>query len=428
VRRETGEGSAGEGTTAGASLESRRGIVPAWRIVTFSIVAMTMTVFGQTPGVSVFVDPVAADLRLSRPEISTAYSLATLAAAMLMPLAGRQIDRHGVRRVSMVVGGMFGLVVMGLALAQDLAWLALGFFGIRLLGQGALSLVARTIVALRFRAGLGKAVGVSGAISAIGLALTPLLLAAIIDQAGWRVAWLLAGLSVWLIVIPLSVRFLRPGEDRPVERGARDALAGSPGEWTRGQALRTPMFWVITLANAAVAFILTGLAFHQISILGEAGQPPTLAAANFVPQMVASVAAIAVVGPLSQHRSSRVMLTASMAVLALAVAFVPILAASWLPLLYAFALGGALGATQALEGTLYPRFFGIHAIAAIRGSALTVTIVGAALGPVVVGLVRDLTGSYGAVAPVLIWVPVAIGLAALVAPVPASRATARAAS
>jgi MFS family permease len=378
---------------------------------------MTMTVFGQTSGVSVFVDPVARDLALSRPEISSAYSLATLAAAMLMPVAGRHVDRHGVRRMTVVVGALFGLVIMVLALAQGLVWLALGFFGIRLLGQGALGLLARTIVALRFRAGLGKAVGVSGAISAVGLALSPLLFAAVIDEAGWRVTWLLGGLSVWLVVLPLALLFLRPGEDRAAPVRPQDGNAGAAGEWTRAQAMRTPIFWVITLANAAVAFILTGLAFHQISILGEAGQPPALAAANFVPQMVASVAAIAVVGPLSQHRSPRLMLAGSMAVLGAALLLVPVLDVAWVPLLYAFAVGGSLGTIQALEGTLYPRFFGIQAIGAIRGSALTVTIVGAALGPVVVGLLRDVTGAYAAVI-LLLAVPLVIGIAAVLAPLP----------
>lgn len=373
--------------------------------------AMTMTVFGQTPGVSVFVDPIAQDLRLSRPEISTLYSLATLVAAIFMARAGRRIDRHGVRRATLVIAVAFGLVIIGLALAQGLVWLAVGFFGIRLLGQGALSLAARTILAIRFRSALGRAVGITGVTAAIGISLGPLALAGIIDRLGWRETLVLAGISVWLVVIPLTLWLLRPGDDRPDSRAA--ARDGSLDGWTREDALRTPIFWLITLAGAAVAGILTGLTFHQISILGEAGLSAGQAAANFVPQTVASVVAVGVVGPLADRFSGRLLLAASMGLLAIGVALVMVLALPWVPLLYALALGASLGATQALEGTLYPRYFGIRAIGAIRGTAFSVSIAGAAAGPILVGLVREATGSYAALTPLLLAVPLAMAAAGL---------------
>jgi MFS family permease len=386
--------------------------------VAFSGLATTMTVFGQTPGVSVFVDPVARDLGLSRPEISALYSVASLGAALLVPLVGRWIDRHGVRRAGAVIGAAFGLVVLALSGAQSAAWLLAGFLGIRLLGQGALSLVARTIVAIRFRAGLGLAVGVSGALGAMGVSLTPLLLSGAIDAVGWRATWVLGAVALWLVVIPLSLGMLRPGEDRPVAPDRAVDAPDPPADWTRAQALRTPFFWLVTLAGAAVAMVLTGLSFHQISILGEAGLPPALAAAMFVPLTVASVAAIALVGPLSDRVAPRRMLAASMALLALPIVLLPALEQPWLPLVYALAMGGALGASQALEGTLYPRHFGIAAIATIRGMAFSVMAAGAALGPVLVGLVRDVSGGYAALAPLLLGVPIAIGAAALVVPLP----------
>lgn len=272
-------GRPGDGEAGG---EGARPAAPAWRVAAFAAMAMTMTVFGQTPGVSVFVDPIAHDLRLSRPEISTVYSVATLVAAIFMSRVGRRIDQHGVRRATLVIAVAFGLAILGLALAQGLAWLALGFLGIRLLGQGALSLAARTILAIRFRATLGRVVGITGVLAAIGVSLGPLALAGLIDALGWRETLVLGGVSVWLVVIPLTLWWLRPGDDRrAVVPG--DA-AGDMEGWTREAALRTPMFWLLTLSGASVAGILTGLTFHQVSILGEVGLSAGQAAANFVPQ------------------------------------------------------------------------------------------------------------------------------------------------
>src|SRR5688572_407390 len=56
-----------------------------------------MTLPGQTNGVSLFFDPIAADLGLSRGQIALAYTVGTLAGALPAPFVGRWIDRRGPR-------------------------------------------------------------------------------------------------------------------------------------------------------------------------------------------------------------------------------------------------------------------------------------------------------------------------------------------
>ena len=51
------------------------------------------------------------------------------------------------------------------------------------------------------------------------------------------------------------------------------------------------MFWVLASAGFMVGMLSTGLAFHLISILGAQVLSTLEAAANFVPQTVAAVAA-----------------------------------------------------------------------------------------------------------------------------------------
>lgn len=246
-----------------------------WRTITFASVAMIMTIYGQTAGVSVFVNPLIDELGIRRTEISTVYSAASLLAAATIPWIGQWIDQVGVRRSTIVIATLFGLVVIGLSFAMSVAWLAAGFFGIRLLGQGALSLASKTMVAIHFRAGLGRAVGITGAIAAVGMALVPVLLATVIETGGWRLAWLLGGASLWAVVIPVTLWALPKGADRPNEHSEADDV---PTRWTRTMAMRTPIFWVITLGGASASLIITGLTFHQISILGAAGLSPTAAA------------------------------------------------------------------------------------------------------------------------------------------------------
>lgn len=387
------------------------------RIVAFSSIAGALTVFGQTAGISVFIDSLIADVGVSRADISTVYSASSLVAAFAMPWVGRRIDQQGSRRVTLVVAVLFGAAIMAMSQAGTLIGLALGFFALRLLGQGALSLVSKVVVALRFRSKLGRAVAVSGALTALGLSLLPILLSAGIESLGWRETWIVSGIAVLVIVIPLTLWAIPPGADRAM--ASRPPATDAPvDDWIRAHAVRTGMFWAITLTVAANALVFTGLAFHQISILGEAGLPPTRAAANFLPQTIASVGALSLTGMLANKVPGRAMLALSMALLALAALTLLLLDDSWITVAYALLLGSAGGIGFASEGVLYPRYFGVKAIASIRGLAFTVSVAAAAAGPILVGVTFQATGSYAASAVVMSLIPIAVGLLILVVPTP----------
>lgn len=389
----------------------------AARIIAFSSIAGAMTVFGQTAGISVFIDSLIADVSVSRAEISTVYSASSLVAACAMPWIGRRIDQHGSRRVTLTVGVLFGAAIMAMSQVGALIGLALGFFALRLLGQGALSLVSKVVVALRFRATLGRAVAVSGALTAVGLSLLPIVLSTGIEGLGWRETWFVSGIAVWVVVIPLTLWAIPPEADRAMAAG-HHASNAPVEDWTRAHAVRTGMFWAITLTVAANSLVFTGLAFHQISILGEAGLSPTRAAANFLPQTVASVAALSLTGGLAHRLPGRAMISVSMALLALATLTLQFLEDSWITVVYALLLGSAAGTGFASEGVLYPRYFGVKAIASIRGLAFTVSVAAAAVGPILVGVSYQATGSYAVAAAILMVIPIAVGILILVVRVP----------
>jgi MFS-type transporter involved in bile tolerance (Atg22 family) len=170
------------------------------------------------------------------------------------------------------------------------------------------------------------------------------------------------------------------------------------------------MFWAITLTVAANSLVFTGLAFHQISILGEAGLSPTRAAANFLPQTVASVGALSFAGVLAHRLPGRAMIALSMALLALAALTLLFLDDSWITVVYALLLGSAAGTGFASEGVLYPRYFGVKSIASIRGLAFTVSVAAAAVGPILVGVSYQATGGYSLAAGLLTLIPIAVGI------------------
>lgn len=70
-----------------------------WHVVGWSALMVAMTAPGQTAAVSVFIDPMIAEIGVSRSAISAAYLVGTLTGALAMPMVGRLLDRFGIRQL-----------------------------------------------------------------------------------------------------------------------------------------------------------------------------------------------------------------------------------------------------------------------------------------------------------------------------------------
>ncbi|MDK1473801.1 MFS transporter [Streptomyces sp. 549] len=340
-----------------------------------------------------------ADLGISRTAVSTAYLTGTLVGACAMPSIGRCVDRYGPRAVMAVVGAVFGAVLLALSFTSGIVGLTAGFAGVRMAGQGALTLVATTTVAYWFDRRRGLALGLTSAVGAAGISLAPLLIEVLIADVGWRRAWAVEGVLIWALVVPIALLGIR---NRPADIGQHvDGVPPAPGAedhtaagWPLRQVLRSGMFWAVAACLSASSMLVTGLNFHQIALLGERGLSPVAAAANFLPQTLAALLAGFAAGALLDRVSPKAVLTAAMAVLAAAVLCVRFVEPGWTALAFGFLLGGSGGVLRSVEAAAFPRYFGTAHLGAIRGCAHTITVGASAFGPLAVAMGRDLTGSY----------------------------------
>ena len=390
-----------------------------WRILGLAIITGGLTGPGQTIGVSVFVDQFISDLGMSRSEVSTAYLIGTLIAALGLPLIGQRVDRVGVRRAMTVIGVAFGVALVGMAGVQGFVALAIGFVAIRLLGQGSLMLVSTVVVTLWFEKRRGTVLGIFSTGTAIVMALVPVGLSLVIEGYGWRVAWLTSAVMIWLVVVPIA-RFGmidRPSDigqvpDGPNPKKMEPSKEQTRGSATRAEALRTKRFWSLLAASATVGMLVTALNFHQISLLGDAGLTATEAAVMFLPQVIGAAAAGLLFGYLSDRLTGRELIPMAMGLLIISL----VLAASLTPgvavVLYAVSLGAAGGAIRSVSATLLPRWFGVRHIGEIQGTASFIDVASTALGPVVFALARDATGGYSGAATWFIIMPLLAGIVA----------------
>ncbi len=128
-----------------------------------------MTMPGQTAAVSVFFDPLIANLHITQVQASLAYTVGTLAGILPAPLIGRWIDRKGPRFTATLIS--FSLVAACVAMAMVQSWttLLLGFALLRGAAIGGLSLVSQQVVNLWFV----ERRGIAAAGASLGLAPGP---------------------------------------------------------------------------------------------------------------------------------------------------------------------------------------------------------------------------------------------------------------
>src|SRR5438874_2467304 len=117
-----------------------------WIILAAGTFGSFMTLPGQTAGVSVFFDPITADLGISRTWASTAYAAGTLAGILPAPVIGRWIDRRGPRLTATIIAGSLALACTVMAAIHNGIMLLVGFALLRGAAIGGLSLVSQQVV------------------------------------------------------------------------------------------------------------------------------------------------------------------------------------------------------------------------------------------------------------------------------------------
>ena len=370
-----------------------------WGLLGLSTLAISLTLPGQTIGVSSFADHLTTDLAISATSLSTAYLIGTISGSLAMPAIGRWIDRTGVRKTMILIATAFSIAVAYMGTVRHLWMLVIGFVGIRMLGQGALSLVGQTSIALWFDQKRGLAFGLSMTASAGLMSLGPLGLTSLIENFGWRWAWVISAACIFLILVPATWRWM---EDRPESLGQRpDGGASQAGDvstvidhYTVREAAATNAFWVLTGVMVVSSALITGVTFHHFALMEAAGLTTGEAAAVFVPQMVGTVAAGFIWAWLTDRVSAKFLLVSCQASLLgahLSYAWVsPGLGAA----IYSLLLGANGGSIRALASALYPKWFGTENIGAIRGLATAFGVGASAIGPLIVALGFRATGDY----------------------------------
>jgi MFS family permease len=376
---------------------------------------------GQTFGVSAFVDPMLAELGWSRSLFSTAYSIGTLVSAGALVVVGRQIDRFGNRIILSLAAVGFGAALLLLSVTSGAAALLVGFALLRTNGAGVLTLGARTLVPRWFHRRPGRAFSILGLAGMLSQAVVPPFNELMIGAFGWRMAWRVNALIIWVVLLPVVALLVRnrpedigqfPDGVRP-ETGADAPAAVVEHGPTLREASRTTAFWGLIGAGVVPSLVVTGLSFNQVAILTDRGLPSTFAATTFAVDAAVALPMTLLAGWYVDRYPVRYALAAGQVFLGLAMVVLLATNAPGLALLYAACRGASNGLWMVAADVAWPAYFGRLHLGSIRGFGFAFAVAGAAIGPILFGLAYDQLGGFNAAIAGLLVLPMVAAIAVL---------------
>jgi len=220
-----------------------------WVQLAVGVIAMACVANLQY-GWTLFVSPIDAKYHWGRPEIQVAFTLFVLIETWLIPIETYFVDRYGPRWV-VVVGGI--LVAVAWALNSVASSLAMLYAGAVLGGIGT-GCVYGTCVgnALKWFPGRrGMAAGFTAAGFGAGAAVTIVPISNMIRTAGYERAFLFFGILQGAIVLIMAGAMRKAPAH--VAAGARAKVNQSARDYSPGEVLRSPVFWVLYVMFVLVA-------------------------------------------------------------------------------------------------------------------------------------------------------------------------------
>jgi len=341
----------------------------------------------------------------SRTSLSAAAAIQSTEAALVGPVLGWIIDRYGAQNLIRA-----GVVIMGagfFALSQ--VETLPGFYGaivLIALGSSMCGFFPINAAIIQwFEHKRARALSMVGLGLALGGLATPVVAGAM-HSFGWRPTAMASGVLIIVIGWPLARVMRRRPEDYGdyVDGKAPSvALAGEAGatvplppeDLSVGQALRTSAFWLISIGHGLALLVVTAVNVHAITHMKEGLGYSVTQAAFFIMILtfgqVGGVLLSATIGDRFEKRllAACCMLGHMTGLLLLTYATHPAQVAA-----FAALHGVAWGLRGPLMQSIRADYFGRNAIGMILGLSSVIIALGQIAGPMVAGMLADLTGNY----------------------------------
>ena len=366
-----------------------------WTIAGIGSLGIFTSGAGQSHTFSPFIPVISKDLQISSTSITTAYMIATLFAAFLLPKVGKLVDKFGPRIVLIYTVILLGIGCLIFGAASNFLMLAVAFGFLRFFGQGTLMLGSANITTQWFDKKRGFALGLMGLGFALSMGIHPPISDFLITNYGWRYAWVIIGLSTWILMLPPLI-FLAIDKPEDVNEKPDGIKIETINEKTKifglslNEALKEKSFYILSFSFFSISTLVTALHFFQVTILNQYFNLPSQeAAALFIPTMITMIIFIPLAGKFLDQYETHNVIGISLLVTTASLISISFASNITFAIIYSIIFGINNAFNLALFGYIWPRYFGRLHVGSIQGTGQMVLVVGASIGAMPFALAMD---------------------------------------
>ena len=366
--------------------------------------------------ISVFIYPLSDELGWSRTLIAGAAAAGGLAATFTSPIIGRLIDRYGAR--SVLMASIVVLCISTFALAWSdvsltvmgvtIPWVFYIAYGTgRVIFASPVQIGTSVVVSRWFIRMRGRTNGILGLSHSAGMVLFPLIASIVIAQSGWRDAWFVLSVVVFVVaLLPVALLISEQPEDlglRPdgdVEEEEDGQVAANGGEsasveepnWTSSDAMRTPALWLLALATGMMFFMHAGSNTHAAAFFQDQGLGAVTAGVSISLNAIFLGISSLVWGRIVERVPARFVMAGVALNLAIGAFLFTLTDTTVEALAFSALFGFGLGGMLVVPPVAYADYFGRSSLGTIRGVTEPFTTLGQAVGVMIPGLIFDFVG------------------------------------
>ena len=366
-----------------------------WVMVVVAALAMVATLPGRTHGLGMITERLLADpkLNLTRTGYGHINLWATLLGSLFCLGIGSCIDRFGIRRTLAVVMFALGGVVLTMTQTTSITGLFLTITLTRGFGQSALSVVSIAIVGKWFNRNVSLPMAVYAVLMAGGF-IAAALLGRNYADLDWRVFWSGIGWSVLGLAVVLTAVARNRNSSSPASPSYESPKNSQENDFSHGEAMRTPMFWVCSLSISLYSLILAGISLFNESILVDQGFRKEVYYESLALGTGIGIVAKILAGFLGVYWSVNRLLPLALILLAGSLVWLTQLKTYQDVVGYIALSAVSGGMLTVLFFSAWPDLYGQAHLGKIQGSAQMMTVIASAFGPMIFAQTREMTGSY----------------------------------
>lgn len=387
---------------------NKKKIFFGWWIVIASFMIMTFLYTPIVNLVSLYTKPVTEELGIGRTQFSTYYTIMALVSMVACPIAGKLMRKIDIRLYLTVCTILGALSYIGFSFSTKLVHFYLLAVPMGISLAGAAIIPTSVLITNWFIEKRGLCLGLALSGSGFGGIILSPLNNWIISSYGWRASYLITGIMILVLIVPFTVFLIRfspadiglkaYGDTKVVTSGKTEELKGI----TQGQAFKSVSFWSLCLAIVVSGVVVNSMIVNLSPYLTDIG-----ASAKTAAMILSLSSAMVILGKLFVGRFfDKVGLKIVLILICVSniASFVFLLKGNLIipAVLYAVFTGFGATAVTVTPSYITASLYGEKEYGAKYGIVSLFSSLGAAICPLVSGMIYNINKSYTTLLYVLI--------------------------